>query len=155
MNKSLRADSFHFGCSQRVVQGGEGVKVPPKPAGRAAVSAGTPPGPEYKHSWCCPGREGRVEGSCWKRQGDIVHPGLFPRHITVAGFFMILTQWGSLSSGRLPTHALLNGKVLPQGQKGTSGIYGAARREECELWRQQTRPTFWLRHFLCDLKQVD
>lgn len=30
---------------------------------------------------------------------------------------MILTQWGSLYLGRLPTHALLNGKVLPQGQR--------------------------------------
>lgn len=67
---------------------------------------------------------------------------------------MILTQWGSLYLGRLPTHALLNGKVLPQGQR-ESGIYGGARRKECELWRQQTRLAFRLRHFLCDLKRVD
>lgn len=30
---------------------------------------------------------------------------------------MILTQWGSLYLGRLPTHALLNGNVLPQGER--------------------------------------
>lgn len=69
MNKSLHANYFIWGFSQVVVQGWEGVKVPLKLAGRAAVSAGTPPGQEYKHSWCCPGREGSVEGSCWKRQG--------------------------------------------------------------------------------------
>ena len=68
---------------------------------------------------------------------------------------MILTQWGSLYLQRLPTHALLNGNILPQGQRGTSSIYGAAQREECELWRQQTRLTSWPRHFLCDLKQGD
>lgn len=68
---------------------------------------------------------------------------------------MILTQWGSLYLGRLPTHALLNGNVLPQGQRGTSSIYGAAQRKEYELWRQQTRLTSRLVHFLCDLKQAD
>ena len=52
---------------------------------------------------------------------------------------MILTQWGSLYLGSLPTHTLLNGNVLPQGQRGTSSIYRAAQRKECELWRQQTR----------------
>lgn len=47
MNKSLQANYFIWGCSQLVVQGWEGVKMPLKLAGRAAASAGTPPGQEY------------------------------------------------------------------------------------------------------------
>ena len=48
---------------------------------------------------------------------------------------MILTQWGSFYTGRLPTHALLNGSILAQGQRGTSSVYGATERKECELCR--------------------
>lgn len=51
---------------------------------------------------------------------------------------MILTQWGSLYLGRLPTHTLLNGSALVQGQRGTRSIYGATQRKECRLWRWQT-----------------
>ena len=68
---------------------------------------------------------------------------------------MILTQWGSFYMGRLPTHALLNGSILAQGPRGTSSVYGATQRKECELCTQATRLLSRPRHFLCDLWQVD
>lgn len=59
------------------------------------------------------------------------------QHTTVAGLFMILTPWGSLYLGRLPTHTLLNGSVLAQGHRGTRSIYGTTQSQECRLWRWQ------------------
>lgn len=92
--------------------------MPPKLAGRAAARAGTPPGQEHKRSWCCPGREGSVEGSCWKRQRTETTLAPFPAHHSGRIIYDSDPMGIPLLREAANPHTLLNGSVLPRGPRG-------------------------------------
>lgn len=68
---------------------------------------------------------------------------------------MILTQWGSLYLGKLPTHALLKGSVLPLGQRGQAAFMELHRGKSVGFTDSRPVPTPRPRHFLWDFKQLD